>query len=65
MITKEKQELIEQLRTIRYGGDDTKKVIVSATSGEIEIQNPQVINNVLDYLMKELRVQVTKDISDD
>lgn len=65
MITKEKQELIEQLRTIRYGGDDAKKVIVSATSGEIEIQNPQVINNVLDYLMKELRVQVTKDISDD
>lgn len=65
MITKEKQELIEQLRTIRYGGDDAKKVIVSATSGEIEIQNPQVINNVLDYLMKELRMQVTKDISDD
>lgn len=65
MITNEKQELINQLRTIRYGGDDAKKVIVSATSGEIEIQNPQVINNVLDYLMKELRVQVTKDISDD
>lgn len=64
MITKEKQELINQLRTIRCGNDDAKKIIVSATSGEIEIKNQQVINNVLDYLLKELLDNVAKELTE-
>lgn len=64
METKKKQQLIEQLQTIRTGGDSAKRVVVSATSGEIEIRNPQIINNVLDYLLKELRDNVAKDLAE-
>lgn len=64
METKKKQQLIEQLQTIRLGGDSAKRVVVSATSGEIEIRNPQIINNVLDYLMKELRDNVAKELTE-
>lgn len=65
MNTEKKQQLIEQLQIIRYGGDNAKRVVVTATSGEIEIRNQQVINNVLDYLLKELRVDVAKEITDE
>lgn len=64
METKKKQQLIEQLQTIRLGDDSAKRVVVSATSGEIEIRNPQIINNVLDYLMKELRDNVAKELTE-
>ena len=62
MNTEKKKQLIEQLRTIRFGGDSAKSVIITATSGEIEIKNPKVINNVLDYLLKELKMDVIKEL---
>ncbi len=64
METKKKQQLIEQFQDIRIGGDSAKRVVVSATSGEIEIKNPQIINNVLDYLLKELRDNVAKELTE-
>lgn len=64
MDTEKKKQLIEQLRTIRFGGDSTKSVIITATSGEIEIKNPKVINNVLDYLLKELKMDVIKELEE-
>ena len=64
MDTKKKKQLIEQLRTIRFGGDSAKSVIITATSGEIEIKNPKVINNVLDYLLKELKMDMIKELEE-
>lgn len=64
MKTSKKQQLIDQLKVIRYGGDSAKRVVVSATSGEIEIKNSQIINNVLGYLLKELRDNVMKDLDE-
>ena len=64
MDTEKKKQLIEQLRTIRFGGDSAKSVIITATSGEIEIKNPKVINNVLDYLFKELKMDVIKELEE-
>lgn len=64
MNTEKKRRLIEQLQVIRYGGDNAKRVVVTATSGEIEIKNPLVINNVLDYLLKELRADVAKELTE-
>lgn len=63
MNTESKRQLIEQLRTIRFGGDSAKRVVVTATSGEIEIANAKVINNVLDYLLKELKVDVENEMA--
>ena len=64
MNTEKKKQLIEQLRTIRFCGDNAKSVIITATSGEIEIKNPKVINNVLDYLLKELKMDVIKELEE-
>lgn len=65
MNTEKKKQLIEQLRTIRFGNDNAKSVIITATSGEIEVKNSKVINNVLDYLLKELKIDVIKELEDD
>lgn len=62
MDTEKKRQLIEQLRVIRFGNDDAKRIVVTATSGEIEIKNSQVINNALDYLIKELRTDIAKEL---
>lgn len=64
MNTDKKKQLIEQLRTIRFGGDSAKGVVITATSGEIEIKNPKVINNVLDYLLKELKMDMIKELEE-
>lgn len=64
MNTEKKKQLIEQLRTIRFGGDSAKSVIITATSGEIEIKNPKVINNVLGYLLKELKMDMIKELEE-
>lgn len=64
MNTDKKKQLIEQLRTIRFGGDSVKGVVITATSGEIEIKNPKVINDVLDYLLKELKEDVIKELDE-
>ena len=64
MDTEKKKQLIEQLRTIRFGGDSAKSVIIIATSGDIEIKNPKVINNVLDYLLKELKMDMIKELEE-
>lgn len=64
METKKKQQLIEQLQDIRIGGDSAKRVVVSATSGKIEIKNSQIVNNVLDFLLKELRTEIAKELEE-
>lgn len=64
MKASKKQQLIEQLRVIRFGGDNAKRVVVTATSGEIEIKNTQIINNILDFLLKELRTEIAKELEE-
>lgn len=53
------QQITEQLKVIRQNNDDAKRIVIAATSGEIEIRNPQVIDKVLGNLLDEL--QTPKD----
>lgn len=65
MNIEKKQQLIKQLQSIRFDSDNAKRIVIAATSGEIEVQNPQLINNVLDYLLKELRIYISKDLENE
>lgn len=62
METEQKWQLIERLQDIRNGGQDTLRILITATSGEINIENRQIINNVLDFLLKELRTDIVKEM---
>lgn len=64
MKVEKKKQLIEQLRVIRFADDNAKSVVVSATSGKIEIKNSQIVNNVLDFLLKELRTEIAKELDE-
>lgn len=56
----QKKALIEQLQTIRNSGNDAISVVITATSGMVEIKNLQVVNTVLDYLLKELSSEIKR-----
>lgn len=59
------QQLIDQLQVMRYGGDNAVCVIITATSGEIRIMKQQTVDSVLDFLIKELRTDIAKDLENE
>lgn len=56
-----REQLYEQIKEIRQGNDFAKSIIINATSGEVEIKNSIILNNILDYLLKELRLSLTEE----
>lgn len=58
----EKSQLFEQLKEIRQGNDNAQSIVINATSGEIKIINPIVVNSILDYLLKELHLSLVREI---
>lgn len=62
MRTEKKRQLIERLQDIRNGGEGNLHILISATSGEIDIANRQTINSVLDFLYKELQMNIAKEV---
>lgn len=62
MRTEKKRQLIERLQDIRNGGEGTLHILISATSGEIDIANRQTINRVLDFLYKELQMNIAEEV---